>query len=339
MGNSFFSVVQYGGEATRGTAVAATKIWPGQANFKLGSDVKPTLIQEQMNVRTLNRRAVAYQKLYRNNLMSAHTTFSQLLFPLSCGLKGSVTASEQTSSQADFKWTFTPSLTAANSPESATIELGDDVQFWETEYCMFDKISLSGSIDQEGGDAPVALDASFFGRQLTTTTKTAGLSLPATGDEIMNAKLARLYADTAWAGIGSTELTNLLRSFQIEILTGVHPDSTGSANKYFNVHKEGIIDVMATFTIEAGTTANTLLGLQQTPTFRAFRLAINGSQIGSGTVHNLTIDFGGFIETIDPISSEDRGDNLATFAVRGTYDTTGAKMLQLTVTTNTNAWK
>ena len=339
MGNSFFSVVQYGGEATRGTAVAATKIWPGQASFKLGTDTKPTFIEEQMNVRTMNRRVVAYQKLYRNNLVTSHTTFSQLLFPLSCGLKGGVTASEQTSAQTDYLWTFTPSLTTANNPEAATIELGDDVQFWEAEYCMFDRITLSGSIDQEGGDAPVTLDAGFFGRQLSTTTKTGALSLPATGDEVMNGKLARLYSDTAWAGVGSTEFTNLLRSFQIEILTGVHPDSTGSATKYFNAHKEGIISVMGTFTIEAGATANALLGLQQAGTFRAMRLAVNGSQIGSGTTYNLTVDIGGMIETIDPIASEDRGDNLATFGIRGTYDTTGAKMMQLTVTTNTNAWK
>jgi hypothetical protein len=337
MGSSHFSTVQYGGETTRGTAVAATKIWPGQTGFKIGTDAKVSFIEEQQNVRSLNRRVVVYQKQYRNSLVAPQATFSQLLFPASCGLKGSVTATEQTPSQGDYLWDFTPSMTAANNPESATIEMGDDVQYWEAEYCMFDKISISGTIDQDGGDAPVSIDCGFFGRQLTATTKTASLSL-ATGD-VMNAKLARLYSDTAWAGVGGTELSNLLRSFQIEILTGVHPDSTGSANKYFNAHKEGIINVMGTFTIEAGTSANTLLGLQQAGTFRVMRLAINGSQIGTGTSHNLTIDIGGFIETIDPISSEDRGDNLATFAIKGTYDTTGAKMLQFKITTNTNAWK
>lgn len=336
MGNSFFSVVQYGAESTRGTAVAADRIWGGQASFRIGSDVKPTFIQEQQNVRTLERRVKIYQKLYRNNLTSAHTTFQQLLFPFSCGLKGSITAAEQNPSQADYLWDFTPSLTAANNPESATIELGDDTQFWEAEYCMFDKISLSGSIDQEGGDAPVSLDAGFFGRQLTATTKTAALSLPA--GEFMNAKLARLYVDSAWAGVGGTELSNLLRSWQIEILTGVHPDFTGSATNTFNAHKEGIIGVMATVTIEGGSSANTIFGLHEAGTFRVMRLAINGSQIGTGDTHNLTIDIGGFFEQADPIASEDRGDNLSTFVLHGTYDATGAKMLQVNVTTDTNAW-
>lgn len=339
MGSSFFSVVQYGGEATtaKGTAVAATKIWPGQSSFKIGSDVKPTFITEQNNVRVNERRTVVYEKIYRNNLTSSHTTFSQLVFPFSCGLKGSVVASPVTPAQQDYLWTFTPSLTATNGPESATIELSDDSQNWEVEYCMFDKISIAGSMDQEGGDAPVTLDAGFFGRQLTQSTKTGALSL-ATG-EVMNAKLSRLYLDTAWAGVGSTELTNLLRSWQVEILTGLHPDFTGSATNTFNAHKEGILGVMATMTIEGGTTANSLLALQQAGTFRVMRLTVNGTQIGTGTTHSLVLDIGGYLESADPIASEDRGDNLSTFVLRGTYDVTGAKMLQCSVTTTASAWK
>jgi hypothetical protein len=199
---------------------------------------------------------------------------------------------------------------------------------------MFDKYVISGSIDQEGGDAPVSLEASFFGRQLTNTTKTAALSLPA--GEFMNAKNARLYLDTAWAGVGVTEQSNLLRAFNLQILTGTHPDSTGSANKYFNAHKEGEISANATITIEGGSGAASLLGLQQAGTFRVMRLAINGSQIGSGTTHNLTVDIGGYFEQVTPIDGDDRTDNLATFALRGAYDTTGAKLLQVTVTTNSN---
>lgn len=338
MGNKYFSVVQYGGEGTnsKGTAVAATKIWPGQFP-KIGSDTKPSFISEQLGVRTDQRRVNVYEKLYTNSLSAEHGTFQQLLFPLSCGLKGSVTASEQSTGQSDFLWDFTPSLTAANNPESATIELFDDVQCWEVEYCMFDKISLSGNVSQDGGDANVSLETSWFGRQLTATTKTSSLSLPS--GEFMNAKTSRLYIDTAWAGVGVTEQSNLLRGFQVELLTGVHPDFTGSANKYFNAHKEGMFSIMATITLEAGSNANTLLGLQQAGTFRVMRLSINGSQIGTGATHSCVIDIGGYFEQVGAIDGDDRGDNLATYVLRGAYDTTGAKMFQWKVTTNTNAWK
>lgn len=338
MGSSVFDFVQYGGEGTnsKGTAVSATKFWSGQMP-KIGTDSKVTRPKEMTATRVTTRRSVVFQKQYRNSLAAKEGTFQQLLFPFSCGLKGSVTASEQTSGQSDYLWTFTPSMTAANNPESATIEMGDDAQEWEVTYCMFDKIGLSGSIDQDGGDAAVSIDASFFGRQLTASTKTAAIALPS--GEFMNAKLARLYLDTAWAGVGVTELSNLLRSFQVEILTGLHPDSTGSANKYFNAHKEGEISAMMSFTIEGGSTANTILGYQQTPTFMVARLEIIGSQIGSGVNHKLTIDIGGTIDPVSPIDSDDRADNLATFTINTDYDTTGSKALQVALITNTNAWK
>jgi hypothetical protein len=150
--------------------------------------------------------------------------------------------------------------------------------------------------------------------------------------------LARLYLDTAWSGVGGTELANLLRSFQIKIITGVHADATGGANNAFNSHKEGEIAVMGVFGIEAGSSANAILADMQGPTFGVVRLAINGSQIGTGDTHNLTIDIGGFMEAVGAIDGEDRTDNLATFSIKGTYDTTGAKMLGINLTTDTNAW-
>jgi hypothetical protein len=338
MGSSLFDFVQYGGEGTnsKGVAVAATKFWPGQMP-KVGTDSKVNRVKEMTATRVVTRRNVIYEKLYRNSLSAKEATFQQMLFPFSCGLKGSVTASEQTSGQTDYLWAFTPSMTAANNPESATIEMGDDSQEWEVTYCMFDKISLSGSIDQDGGDASVSLDASFFGRQLQASTKTAAIALPS--GEFMNAKLARLYLDTAWAGVGVTELSNLLRGFQIEILTGLHPSATGSANKYFNAHKEGEISVMATITLEGGTSANTILGYQQAGTFMVARLDIIGSQIGTGVNHKLSIDIGGTIDPVSSIDSDDRGDNLATFAINADYDTTGSKAFQCSLITNTNAWK
>lgn len=335
MGNNFFTSVQYGKESPRGTAVAATKRWSGQVP-KILSDTKKSFIQEMNDVRMAERRSVTYQRLYRNSLTAAQATFEQMAFPLGCGLKGGVTATETTPSQQDYLWTFLPSMTAANNPDSATIELGDDAQFWEVEYCMFDKISLSGNIDQDGGEAAVSVDAGYFGRQLTTTTKTPSIALPS--GEFMNAKRARLYIDASWAAVGTTELANLLRSFQIEILTGVHPDATGSANTYFNSHKEGVIGVMGTFTIEGGASAAAIHAASRSAGLVVARLEITGSQIGSGANRSLKIDFSGDYDEVDPIASEDRGDNLSTFSIHGLYDTTGAKGLSVALTCNSNTY-
>lgn len=335
MGSRFFSKVQYGKEATRGTAVAATKIWSSKVPA-VNSDRKPVIPNEDVGIRTEGVRSVIHQYLYSNTLSSEHGYYQQLPALFGCGLKGGVTASEQTASQTDYLWTFTPSLTAANSPDSLTIELGDDVQAFETEYAMFERIRVSGTVAQGMDVSPVSIEADFFGRQLTPTTFTGALSL--TTATPINAKLARFYLDTTWAGVGATEKTNILRAFDVEIITGVHPKFTGSGDKYFNTHGEGLITVTAQFTFEGDSQADAIFDAQQAGTFQVVRLALNGPTIGSGTAHSLKLDIGGVWESVSPLGGEDRADNLHTATLIGHYDATGAKLLQVLLTTNTNSY-
>jgi hypothetical protein len=335
MASRFFSKVQYGKETTRGTAVAATRMWTGKA-LNIPSDTKADYTAEDFGLRVESRRASVQQRIYENKLLSEHGIFQQLPILFGGGLKGGVVASEVTPSQADYKWTFTPSLTAANAPDAFTIEMGNDQQEYESEYCMFTRINISGEIGQGIDPSPVKIEADFFGRQLTASTFTAALSPPApTG---MNAKLARLYIDPTWAAVGSTELANLLRSFEIEILTGVHPNFSGSGNDYFNIHSEGLIAVMATFTIETNASAIAIMAAQRAQSLAVARLDVVGPVIGSGTAHRLRLDIGGRYEEVTLNDTEDRGDDLSTFALHGLYDDTGAKLLQCEVTTTLNAY-
>lgn len=335
MGSRYFSKMQYGKETTRGTAVAATKIFLGKM-FDVKSDRQPVFPTENVGINTDAVRGEIYQYLYSNTLSTEYGYFQELPLLFGCGLKGGVTATEQTASQADYLWTFTPSLTAANSPDAFTLEYGDDVQAWRSEYCMFERIRISGKIAQGMDASPVAVEADFFGRQISTNSFTGSLSLPTA--TAMNAKLARFYLDTSWAGIGGTEKTNTLREFDIEIVTGVHPTFSGSGNQYFNQHQEGLITAKAQFVFEGNSNANTVMTNHLAKTFQAVRLTVNGPQIGSGQVHSLKIDIGGYWESVSPLSSEDRNDNLTAATLRGFYDSTGAKMLQVAVSTNVSAY-
>lgn len=335
MGNRFFSKVQFGKEPTRGTAVAATRIMLGKVPA-VNSDRQPVIPDEDVGIRARGVRSVIHQYLYSNTLSTEHGYYQQLPAIFGCGLKGGVTATETTGSQQDYLWNFTPSLTAANNPDSLTIELGDDTQAFETEYAMFERIRISGQVSQGMEASPVTVEADFFGRQLTPTTFTGSLSLPTA--EPMNAKLARIYLNTAWASVGTTELTNILRGFDIEILTGVHPKFSGSGERYFNAHGEGLILATAQFTLEGLSAADAIFDAQQAKTFQVVRLEINGSQIGSGTNHSLKIDIGGVWESVSPLGGEDRTDNLHTATLVDHYDATGAKSLQVQVTTNQNSY-
>ncbi len=335
MGNRYFSKVQYGKEATRGTAVDATKILLGRVPA-VGNDRVPVFPREDVGIRTSAVRSVIHQYLYSNTLSTEHGYFQQLPVLFGCGLKGGVTASETTASQADYAWAFTPSLTAANTPDSLTIELGDDVQAFEAEHAMFERIRISGTVAQGQDASPVTVEADFFSRQLTPTTFTSALSIPTA--EPINAKLARFYLDTAWSGVGGTEKTNILRGFDIEIITGVHPKFSGSGYRYFNTYGEGIIDVTANFTFEGNTDADAMLDAQQAKTFQVMRLKMEGSQIGTGVNHSCSIDIGGEWESVSPLASEDREDNLHSAVLHGRYDSTGAKVLAVNVVTNSNAY-
>lgn len=334
MGSEFFNQVQYGKETTRGTSVAATQLFIGQMPA-IKSDRKPVYPKEHWGVRADSFRSVIHQYLYSNTLSSDHGAFQHLPILFS-SIKGGVTATETTGGQGDYLWDFTPSLTASNSPDSFSLRFGDDNQAYLSEYCMFERIRISGQVAQGMDAAPVRIEADVFGRQIAETTFTGSLAPRVL--QPMNAKLSKLYLDTSWAGVGGTLLSNLLRTFDIEILTGVHPKFAGSTAKYFNQYGEGVIGVMGTFGIEAGNSGADIFADHQNNAFRAVRLKLSGDQIGSGSSYDMTLDFGGSFEDATPINGADRGDNLAQFVLRGYYDLTASKLMQLSVTTNHNAY-
>lgn len=335
MGSKAFSITQYGKEATRGIAVAATKKFIGQV-VQVTPDRKPDYPSDNIGVRADAVRGIIYQTLVQNTLSSPHGYFQALPAIFGCGLKGGITPTEQTVGQSDFLWTFTPSLIANNAPDSLTIEYGDDVQAVEAEYCMFERIRISGTVAQGAEPAPVSIEADYFGRQLTPVSFTPAIAIPVM--ETMSAKLTKFYLDTAWAGVGTTEQINILRAFEIEILTGVHPIFTSSGDKFFNVHGEDIIAVMVNLTLEGNASANAVWNAHREQSLAVARLKITGGMIGTGLPHSLTVDIGGTWEAVTPLGGEDRGNNLHIATLHGIYNATGAKMLQVAVSTNINAY-
>lgn len=331
--SEFFTVAQYGKETTKGTAVPATRIRVGVAQ-RIITDTKPQFIPEQFNIRMASRRVAIYERHYMNVLSTPNAGFQQMILPLATGLKGGITGSEVTPAQGDYLWAFTPNLTPAaglNTPDSFTLQLGDGEQAWRVPYCMTDRISIKGSVAQDGGSAPVAMEQSFFGRFIEENAFTASLALE--GSTPINAKLAQMYVDSSWAGVGGTELSDGLVDFGLEILTGVHPVFRGSSQNYFNAHREGVIDYTFTATVDHAL-RDELMSSQQAGDLQVVRFVVTGPVIGSGTPHKLTVDMGGRWEDVVARDSSDRGDNLSTVALRATYDDTGAKGLQLTLTTS-----
>ena len=107
-----------------------------------------------------------------------------------------------------------------------TLERGDDEFMVETEYVQFSKLKISGEISQDGGDSTIKMDVDYYGRQNSVASFTA---LTAQTDLVpVNAKLCKLFIDPSWAAVGTTEKTNTLRAFDIEIISGLHAKHHGS---------------------------------------------------------------------------------------------------------------
>lgn len=336
MGSSIFSQYQYGVESTRGTAVAATKV--------LGAKPKGVPLDRQWTgVKFANGRRTQYNAKRNDELLVRDSlTFdanSPLYFqalPLfhQCSLDGTITPTETTGGQADYAWAVAPSLTAANDPDTFTLEQGDDTQFFETEFCMINSLKMAGTIPADGSAAPVTGEFGYFGRQMTPTTKTASLSLP-TGLEMMNAKLSRLYSDTTWAGIGGTELTSVLRGWELEIITGNEPKYFGSANKYFDSYGEGQLGAMLTLDLEGNATAQALYTLYQAGTERAVRLKLPGSQIGTGVNYLYQVDLFGYFSEVVPLNSVITSNNLHRAVFIAKEDASG-NFMSISLITNGN---
>lgn len=336
MGERAFSKLQWGLEGTPGTAVPADTMLLS-APISVEPDRTPQYSQDLIGVRSRSVRSFIYEYLVQNSLSfdNEHPPYFQILPMLfSCGLKGSVTPVEQNSGQADYLWGFTPDLTALNAPESITLEVGDDTQAYETEFLMFERFRISGDIAQDGVGSPVNIEADFFGRQWTPTTFTGAISVPTV--ENMAAKVASFFLDTTWAGVGGTQKTGLLRSYDVEILTGIHPKFTGDADKYFNTYGESYPEFMANFVFEGNADADAIWDAFNSQALQVVQLKLEGSQIGTGDKHSLVLDLGGTWESVVPLSDEDRGNNLHSAILHHKYDGTGAKVLQVNVTTDIN---
>ncbi len=336
MGERALTKMQAGLETDRGTAVAADTILLVGEHPPINVDRVPTFIEDDAGVRAPSVRAPRVDQFLVNDTINVENAYFQIL-PLlfSMGVKGNITPAEQTGAQNDMLWTFTPSMTALNAPDTITLEVGDDTQAFEIEYAMINRIRLFGTISQAQGPSAFGIEVGYFGRQLTPTTFTAALNIPTT--ENINGKLVRFFQDTTFAGLGGTEKTATLRAWDIEILTGNHPKFMGGANKFFDTHGEGMFQIMARLTLEGNAIADAIWDEHQAQTQTFLEFNVSGAQIGSGDNHNLTLGVGGYWLDARPLAENSEGNNLTSALLHSTYDPTGAQVFSLAVTTDVAA--
>jgi hypothetical protein len=336
MAERVFTKVQYGKESAvaHGTGVAATKMWLG--SVKVPSDRKPVYPPYNLGLRARSTEGHFYQYGVDGLTLSGPDNgdyFQMLPLLFSLFFKGAVTAAETTSGQHDYKWTFTPSLTASNALDSATIEYGDNFEAYKVQYVTGKRLTLSGAMGQ---DQTVKASLECFGDQIQVHAFTGALTKPATTQ--INANLSKLYVDALWANKGTTLKAAVLNDWSVEFLNGCTPGYHGNSLVMDSV-RESYLDFLLTLTLERSALTQTLMTAfnanPQTP--MAFAIKVPGPAIGSGGTHLLDLSFWGVPEQGLWMDSEVNGANLDKFVIHSLYATTGAAEMAVELTTDINA--
>ena len=335
MGERALSLVQYGLEnpVAHGTPVPATRI-ALKVVEPLQPDRVPSFPEEDFGARAKSLRSWIGQHMVSDTLTFDEAYYEMLPLMFNCGLQGAIVP---VANGVAFDWTYAPLLKGVNAPDSFTLQKADDVVNYECAYGMFERINIKGTINQGSEASPVTVTGDFFADEWLVDTITPGLAPITTWP--LNAKLSTLHIDALWANLGTTPMTDTLRAFDVDILTGVHPKMLGSAAKTFDTDAEGIIHVTSAFTFEGNALASTEYGHYLTQTDRAYRLQINNPASPVASV--LRIDCFGRWREVIPFAEEDRGNNLFTLVHESILDptlyTTVPDMLDVFLTISTGA--
>ncbi len=157
--------VQYAIEATAGVTIAATK-----KLLKVVEPIKPDRVpsfpEEDFAARAKSLRSWIGQHLVSDTLPFNEAYFEMLPFIFSCGLNG--LAAPTATATSMYTWPYAPSLIAANTPLSFSLEKADPVTQEHTGYGMFERINIKGTINQGAEVSPVVITCDFFAKEWST---------------------------------------------------------------------------------------------------------------------------------------------------------------------------
>ncbi len=239
-----FNIVQFGREATAGTAVAATEIHRGPAiDIEDMSAYQRT--EEQTGIMALTGNYYLANKQALLNLPSYPFTFEHGPHIFEGGiLTATPTGTGPTVRTYPFDVTTTDVATKAIKTytwESANALVGDGN---EMEYSFVESFTLTGAINEAWMAEPV-----WRGRQKTVAAMTGALTL----DTVEESKFANatLYVDATGGTVGTTAITGVMVGATINVeRTGVVPVWAPSGNLYFSNHKFIRPIITGSFTFE-----------------------------------------------------------------------------------------
>jgi hypothetical protein len=316
--------IQLGAETTAGTAVAATALWRGKGTIQDDSPQK--FAEEDIGFLVGVDRTYLPKQAAKIAFDPVEATYEQLPYILTAGIKALTTGvADGVGSGKIYAYPF--STNAANTVKTFTIEGGDDQQEEEMEYSVVTALKLAG----KSGEA-IMMSGDWIGRQVTPSTFTTQPSTPSV-EEILFQK-TKLYIDAAGGTIGTTQKTNTLLAFDLDIKTGVTPVWTADGTLYFSFTKIVMPEITLKVTFEHDGTATAEKTAWRAGTARLIRLTATGTTLTTaGTTYiakTLRIDLPGKWESFDKIGEQD-GNDIVVGTFRSRYNATAALGPSVTV--------
>jgi len=307
MGVKRLDRIQFGKEATAGTAVAADTMWLGNGVVVDDAPIEfydadvGTLVQDGTSYRPHSSAALAMEE--------TPASFELLPVILSAGIED-VTTGVADGGGSGYIYQYDVSTSSVQTPKSYTIEGGDDQESDEMEYCEVSHFTLSGASREA-----VMVSADWFGRQLTDCAFTAALS-PLAVDTMQFAKCKFFLDDTT---VGTTSVSGTLVGFNLDVDTGRRPLYAADGTSYFGQSKGVGCTITGELTLEHNATGEAERGKAQSESVRYIRIRCEGDTL---TTAGTTYTYKTFISdmaikyTEVPSIEDQDGNNVVTLPFR-----------------------
>lgn len=277
--------IQLGKEATAGTATTATTRWRGLGALEDRRVV--TFPEEFIGIIGGGDRSYVAKEEGALTMDDTDATFEQLPHLLIASI-ANTTAGTQNGTGSGYVYTYTIPTSTAPTINTYTLRAGDNQQAEIMAYSFVRSFSIKGN----AGEA-VMMSAEWTGRTVTTSTFSAGVSVPDV-ETILGSQVTLLLdpvSGTYGGGAEITQTTSLI-SFEVNVSDAIMPKWTMGGGSGFHFHYAGNREITGSLIYEhnSQTVAEREKFRNQTP--RLLRLYCYGSNlttIGGGTWTNKTL--------------------------------------------------
>ena len=311
--------IQIGREATAGTAVAATQVLLGKLTMgEILALHRPD--EERGSLADIHRTIVAGEDVELT--FDGDATFEQLTYLIENAI--ATVADPGDGGDGDYTRDYDPNLTSANTIKSFTVEYGDNIQAYETEFVATRDIEISGAMDQ-----PWAVKSNMFGRNMSPTTFTAALTAPVVEPILTN--LTVLSIDAVGGTIGSTAKASTLVDFSWKLSTGWNPRKHGGAALYFDTLGEAKMKLTCDMTLAFNSAVEAERVIYAAGTRRLFSLVATGTLLGGAAFKTATLEFAGIYNVVGSPGEAD-GETIVSISIEGEYDPGWGKYVRVEIT-------